>query len=91
MERKIVFNLFYMGIFTAISGILISTMVYCSYFRREVEENLANECHIVSQSYNVMTSPGELSRYTGEDFRITLIEKDGTVLYESDADVLSHR
>ncbi len=89
MERKIVFNLFYMGIFTAISGILISTMVYYSYFRREVEENLANECHIVSQSYNVMTSPGELSRYTGEDFRITLIEKDGTVLYESDADVLS--
>lgn len=89
MERKIVFNLFYMGVFTAISGILLSTIVYYSYFRREVEQNLAHECHIVSQSYNVMTSPGELGRYTGEDFRITLIEKDGTVLYESDADVLS--
>lgn len=28
----------------------------------------------------------ELDRFTGEDFRITLIEKDGTVVFESAAD-----
>lgn len=89
MERKIVLNLFYMGISTAIAGIIISTIVYYSYFKREMEENLAHEGHIVSQFYDKMTSPDELQRFEDEGFRITLIDKCGTVLYESDADVIS--
>ncbi len=86
MERKIVLSLFYMGIVTAIVGILITTVSYYSFFRKEVRENLAHECHLVAQCYDRGDPITELDRFTGEDFRITLIEKDGTVVFESAAD-----
>ena len=86
MERKINLYLFYMGIVTAIIGILFTTVSYYIFFRKEVEENLAHECHLVAQCYDSGDTINELDRFTGEDFRITLIEKDGTVLFESIAD-----
>ena len=79
MERKIVLSLFYMGVITAIAGILITTLSYYGFFRKEIKENLAHECHLVAQCYESLDSAKELERFTGEDFRITLIEKDGTV------------
>ena len=89
MERKIVLSLFYMGIITAIVGIVITTVSYYGFFRREVEENLVHECRLVAESYDKLSSADELERFSGEDFRITLIDKDGYVLYESDADYLT--
>lgn len=89
MERKIVLNLFYMGIITTIVGIVITTVSYYGFFRREVEENLVHECRLVAESYDKLSSADELERFSGEDFRITLIDKDGYVLYESDADHLT--
>ena len=89
MERKIVLSLFYMGIITAIVGIVITTFAYYGFFRREVEENLVHECRLVAESYDKLSSPDELDLFSGEDFRITLIDKDGNVLYESDADHLT--
>ena len=86
MERKISLYLFYMGIVTAVIGILFTTVSYYIFFRKEVEENLAHECHLVAQCYDSGDTINELDRFTGEDFRITLIEKDGTVLFESIAD-----
>ena len=86
MERKIVLTLFYMCIITTIVGILVTTVVYYVFFRKEVRENLIHECRIVAQCCDMISSPGELERFTGEEFRITLIETDGTVLFESDAD-----
>ena len=75
-----------MGIITAIIGIVITTFVCYGFFHREVKENLTHECNIVAQCYDKISSPDELERFAQEDFRITLIKKDGTVLYESDAD-----
>ena len=89
MEKKIVLSLFYMGIITAIVGIVITTVSYYGFFRREVEENLVHECRLVAESYDKLSSADELERFSGEDFRITLIDKDGYVLYESDADHLT--
>ncbi len=86
MERKIQFSLFYMGIITAITGIVITTFVCYGFFHKEVKENLAHECNIVAQCYDKISVPDELECFAQEDFRITLIKKDGTVLYESDAD-----
>ena len=89
MEKKIVLSLFYMGIITAIVGIVVTTFVYFGFFRQEVEENLVHECRLVATCYDKLSSPEELERFTGEDFRITLIASDGHVLYESDADYLT--
>ena len=86
MERKINLHLFYMGVVTAIIGILITTVYYYYFFRREIKENLAHECHLVAQCYDSGDKITMLDRFTGEEFRITLIEKDGTVLFESNGD-----
>lgn len=85
MERKIVLTLFYVGVVTAVTGILITTTVYYGFFSKEMKDNLAHECRILARCYDWLSSPDELIRFTGENFRITLIQTDGTVLYESDA------
>ena len=86
MERRIALSLFYMSVITAVIGIFITTFVYYGVFREEMEDNLAHECKIVAQCYDKISSPDELSRFSGGDFRITLINKSGIVLFESDAD-----
>ncbi|MBQ8120311.1 MAG: two-component sensor histidine kinase [Ruminococcus sp.] len=86
MEKKIVLSLFYMGVVTAVVGIIVTTVSYFGFFKREVEENLAHECHLLAQCYDSGDPISDLDRFTGEDFRITLIEKDGRVIFESAAD-----
>ena len=86
MERKINLLLFYMGVVTAVIGILITTVFYYHFFRSEIRENLVHQCQLVAESYRDITSPQELSRFSGDDLRITLIDSQGKVLYESDAD-----
>ncbi len=88
MERKVVLSLFYLGIVTAIVGIVTTTFVYYSFFRKDVQSNLARECRIVSHCYDIIDTPEDLERFKGEDFRITLIDSNGTVLYESDAEAI---
>ena len=89
MEKKINLHLFYMGVVTAIIGIVITTVSYYLFFRSEVKENLTHECQLVAESYRDISSPKELSRFSGKTFRITLINSRGKVLYESDADAES--
>ena len=86
MERKIVLSLFYMGVVTAVVGVIITTLTYYAFFRREIRENLAHECHLVADCYDSGDPITELDKFTGEELRITLIKKDGTVLFESKAD-----
>ena len=86
MERKINLHLFYMGVITAIIGILITTVSYYHFFRSEIRENLKHECQLVAESYRDTYSPGDLSRFSGDELRITLIDSGGKVLFESDAD-----
>ena len=86
MERKINLHLFYMGIVTALIGILITTVSYYHFFRLEMRETLKHECRLVAESYMDTYSPDELSRFSDDDLRITLIDSGGKVLFESDAD-----
>lgn len=86
MERKISLNLFYMGVMTAIAGIFITVIVYYGLFRQEVEQNLVRECRLVAQSYEMLDSYEELKQFSGDQFRITLIKNDGTILFESKAE-----
>jgi len=86
MERKIVLSLFYMGVVTAVVGVIITTLTYYAFFRREIRENLAHECQLVADCYDSGDPITELDKFTGEELRITLIKKDGTVLFESKAD-----
>ena len=61
MERKINLHLFYMGVVTAIVGILITTVIYYHFFRSETRQTLAHECQLVAESYRDISSPDKLS------------------------------
>lgn len=50
-------------------------------FHAEVKENLVHEYNIVAKCCDKIKTPDELERFTQENFSITLIEKDGSVLY----------
>ena len=89
MEKKIVLSLFYTGVITALIGITVTILTYYGFFREEVAENLVHSCRLVADGYEMAASPDELEKFAGEDFRITLISRDGTVLYESDTDTLA--
>lgn len=86
MEEKITLNLFYMGLISAILAALCSGFAFFSAFRTQVQEDLQQQGQLIASAYEVLQEPDTLSRFASDDLRITLIESDGTVLYESAAD-----
>lgn len=89
MKRKLILSLFYMGLLAALISTIATAAVYQSILRAEVKENLANELRILETSYYKISSNDDLKEFASKDFRITLIDKSGKVLFESDADAKS--
>ncbi|MBE6816552.1 MAG: two-component sensor histidine kinase [Ruminococcaceae bacterium] len=86
MKRKLILSLFYMGLIAALISVVATVFVYQNTMRAEVRENLENELRLLQVSYNKLHSPQELQEFASEDLRITLIDTDGKVLFESAAD-----
>lgn len=86
MEEKISLNLFYMGLISAILAALCSGFAFFNAFRTQVREDLQQQAQLVASAYEELDDPEQLSLFSSDELRITLIESDGTVLYESAAD-----
>lgn len=86
MKRKLMLSLFYMGLIATIVSVVATVIVYQNTMRTEVKQNLANELHLLETSYDKLDDASELKDFASKDFRVTLINSDGTVLFESDAD-----
>ena len=86
MEEKITLNLFYMGLISALLAAICSGFAFFSAFRTQVQTDLQQQGELIAEAYEESGKPEELSRFAGNKLRITLIEQDGTVLYESAAD-----
>ena len=86
MEEKITLNLFYMGLISAILAALCSGFAFFSAFRTQVQTDLQQQCELIATAYEEDSDPESLSNFAGDRLRITLIEQDGSVLYESAAD-----
>ena len=86
MKRKLILSLFYMGLIAALVSVIATVFVYQSTLRTEVRQNLVNELRLLEISYDKLSDYSELKDYSSDDFRITLIDKTGKVLFESDAD-----
>lgn len=87
MERKITLNLFYMGLFSAFIAIVLTGLVFHEAFKIQLQENLKTEGKIISNAYYSLDSNDELSEFSSNGFRITLISGDGNVIYDSAADI----
>lgn len=86
MKRKLILSLFYMGLIATIISMLATVFVYQGTMRTEIKENLANELRLLKIGYEKLPQSENLKDFSAENFRITLIDSSGKVLFESDAD-----
>ncbi len=86
MKRKLILSLFYMGLIAALISIIATVVVYQNTMRDEVRDNLREELRLLKISYPKLQDANELMDYNADDLRITLIDSNGTVLFESDTD-----
>ena len=86
MKRKLILSLFYMGLIAALISVIATAAVFQNLLSTEVKENLVNELRLLETSYYKLSSYEELRDFASKDFRITLIDSSGKVLFESEAD-----
>ena len=86
MKHKLILSLFYMGLVAALVSVIATVFVYQNTMRTEVKENLANELRLIKISYEKIRHSDDLKDFATDDFRITLIDSSGKVLFESNAD-----
>ncbi len=86
MKRKLILSMFYMGLLAALVSIIATVFVYQNTMRNEVRENLREELRLLKISYSKLQSANELMDYKADNLRITLIESNGNILFESDTD-----
>ena len=84
MEEKITLNLFYMGLIAAILAVFCSGLTFYDAYQNQVQEDLAQQGALIAAACS--SEEADLSRFADSGLRITLIEADGTVLYENQAD-----
>ena len=86
MKRRLILSLFYMGLIATIVSMLATVFVYQSTMSAEIKENLANELRLLRIGYEKLPKSENLKDFSAENFRITLIDPSGKVLFESDTD-----
>ena len=86
MEEKISYRLFLMGFFGLLFTAALCIFVFHKAFTAQAWTGLEREAELVSAGYNLVDPPKKLSTFVTDDLRITLISRDGSVLFESATD-----
>ena len=87
MEEKLTLNLFYVGLISAILTALVAGLAFFDAFQSQVEHDLEQQGYLVSAAYEALEDPKALETFSDGQLRITLIDVDGSVLYESATNV----
>lgn len=83
MEEKISYRLFMMGFFGLLCTAALCIFVFHKAFRTQAWTALENDADLLAAGYSRMDAPEQLSAYVNGNLRITLIDSDGNVLFES--------
>ena len=86
MEEKISYRLFLMGFFGLLFTAALCIFVFHKAFTAQAWTGLEREAELVSAGYDLVDQPKNLSAFVTDDLRITLISRDGSVLFESATD-----
>ena len=86
MTNRIFKSVFLSTILVLIGSILLFTFALNSYFASLSMKELANEAELVSKAVTLDSSEYLDSLSVSDSYRITWIESDGTVLYDSKVD-----
>lgn len=85
MEEKITGHLFFMGLAAAVVTAVITIFIFNGRLQARVQADLADSADLIVQAYDALDQPEELRRFS-KNLRVTLIELDGRVLFDSVAD-----
>ena len=86
MEEKISYRLFLMGFFGLLFTAALCIFFFHKAFTAQAWTGLEREAELVSAGYDLVDKPKNLSAFVTDDLRITLISRDGSVLFESATD-----
>lgn len=86
MKERISFNLFYIGLLSAIIAMVVTAGAFRSSVEKQTQIDLKEEASLVAKIYPHLVDKSELKRFASHTLRITLISSEGVVLVESDAD-----
>lgn len=86
MEEKISYRLFLMGFLGLLFTAALCIFVFHKAFTAQAWTSLEREADLVSVGYDLVQDPQQLSSFVTNDLRITLISRDGSVLFESATD-----
>ncbi|MGI6269056.1 MAG: ATP-binding protein [Candidatus Howiella sp.] len=85
MEEKITGHLFFMGVVAAVLTAALTIFIFNSRLQTRVQNDLAGSASLIAEAYDGLDRPEELRRFS-ENLRVTLIDPDGYVLFDSVAD-----
>lgn len=85
MKRKINIQLLVLTVFAMIITLGMSLGIFYQFFQREVMSDLKAFTHVLSES-GVFTQTNKEIHITEDEIRITFINNEGTVLYDSSVD-----
>ena len=86
MEEKISYRLFLMGFLGLIFTAALCIFVFHKAFTAQAWSGLEREAGLVRAGYEQTDQPQSLAAFVNDSLRITLISKDGDVLFESATD-----
>lgn len=83
LENKINTHIFIMGVFSVVITLIFTVTAFFNSFESQVTDDLADRTDGIAAVYDYINDIGDLQEFTGHDLRITLIDSDGNVLFES--------
>lgn len=86
LKSKLTGRLCVIGLVSVILTAVSATLAFWFIFSQQAQDDLKMSGTLLASAYDQSAAPSgeELSEIASEDYRITLISPDGTVLYESD-------
>lgn len=83
MQVRIRMSLIYVGVLATIFAVYFSVQVFEETMEEQLQNSLRQNAHLIEAAYN-QTPTKELKKFATDSLRITLISKEGNVLFESD-------
>lgn len=83
MKDRIRYSLIYVGVLAALFAVYFTSKVFEDEMTTQLKASLQEKSHLVEVAYE-STKTQLLSSFASDSLRITLVDSEGTVVYESD-------
>lgn len=83
LKRKLTARLFVIGLVAVLLTIIISSLVFGFAYKNQIETDLKNYTNLAVAMYDNENKADVLQRIESDGHRVTIIEKNGSVIYES--------